>query len=135
MERGTQGFVIRGEKVSLRKITLEDTDLIVKWRNNERVRNMVYNCNLIDISGLFYKKAGVMLEHLKEFAKAIADECDNIEYGHTDIDFDARKDTNMLFITFLHFDPDRANTKTMRFNYVQGDYMMPIKVSSDSMIS
>lgn len=39
MERGTQGFVIRGEKVSLRKITLEDTDLIVKWRNNERVRN------------------------------------------------------------------------------------------------
>ena len=105
------------------------------FNNNKRVRNMVYNCNLIDISGLFYKKAGVMLEHLKEFAKAIADECNNIEYGHTDIDFDTRKDTNMLFITFLHFDPDRSNTKTMRFNYIQGDYMMPIKVSSDSMIS
>ena len=84
---------------------------------------------------MFYKKAGVILEHLKEFAKAIADECDNIEYGRTDIDYDTRKDSNMLFITFLHFDPDRSNTKTMRFNYIQGDYMMPIKVSSDSMIS
>ena len=39
MERDTKDFVICGEKVSLRKITLEDTDLIVKWRNNERVRN------------------------------------------------------------------------------------------------
>lgn len=39
MERDVKDFVICGEKVSLRKITLEDTDLIVKWRNNERVRN------------------------------------------------------------------------------------------------
>ena len=28
-----------GEAVSLRPITDEDTDLIVKWRNNERIRN------------------------------------------------------------------------------------------------
>lgn len=28
-----------GELVSLRPITDEDTDLIVKWRNNERIRN------------------------------------------------------------------------------------------------
>ncbi len=32
-----------GNKVSLRLMTREDTDLIVKWRNNERVRaNFVY---------------------------------------------------------------------------------------------
>ena len=32
-------LIVIGDKVSLRKITPEDTDLIVKWRNNERVRN------------------------------------------------------------------------------------------------
>ena len=36
-------FVKVGENVSLRRITDEDTDLIVKWRNNERIRsNFVY---------------------------------------------------------------------------------------------
>ena len=35
--------VIHGEAVTLRPITYEDTDLIVKWRNNERVRqNFIY---------------------------------------------------------------------------------------------
>ena len=32
-------FVARGEKISLRPMTAEDTQNIVKWRNNERVRN------------------------------------------------------------------------------------------------
>ena len=43
MGKATQDYVICGEKVSLRKITPEDTGLIVKWRNNERVRkNFVF---------------------------------------------------------------------------------------------
>lgn len=105
------------------------------FNNNERVRNMVFNCNLISISGLFYKKSGVILDHLKEFARAIADECDNIEYGRTDIDYDTRKDTNMLFVSFLSYDPDMVESKTMEFNYIVGDYMMPIQVRSDSMSS
>ena len=105
------------------------------FNNNERVRNMVFNCNMISISGLFYKKSGVILDHLKEFARAIADECDNIEYGRTDIDYDTRKNTNMLFVSFHLYDPDMAKTKAMRFNYIMGDCMMPIQVSSDSMFS
>ena len=33
----------KGDKVSLRLITRQDTDLVVKWRNNQRVRdNFVY---------------------------------------------------------------------------------------------
>ncbi len=32
-------FEMVGEKVSLRLITSDDTDLIVKWRNNDRIRN------------------------------------------------------------------------------------------------
>jgi hypothetical protein len=103
--------------------------------NNEKVKRMVFGSNFISISGLFYKKSGVILDHLKEFARAIADECDNIEYGRTDIDYDTRKDSNMLFISFLHFDPDMANTKTMRFNYIQGDYITSIQVNSDSTFS
>lgn len=36
-------ILVRGEKVSLRLMTKDDTDLIVSWRNNERVRgNFVY---------------------------------------------------------------------------------------------
>ena len=31
--------IIRGEKVDLRQITYDDTPLVVKWRNNLRVRN------------------------------------------------------------------------------------------------
>ena len=32
-------FEMIGKKVSLRLITRDDTDLIVKWRNNKRIRN------------------------------------------------------------------------------------------------
>lgn len=36
-------MLVAGEKVALRRMTREDTDLIVKWRNNQRVRdNFVY---------------------------------------------------------------------------------------------
>ena len=105
------------------------------FNNNKRVRNMVYDSNVISISGLFYKKAGVILDHLKEFARTIAYEFDNIEYGWSDIDYDTRKDTNMLFITFLHYDSDMANPKPMGFNYIQGDCITSIQVNSDSMFS
>ena len=38
-----QEIRITGEKVVLRPMGYEDTDLIVKWRNNERVRgNFIY---------------------------------------------------------------------------------------------
>lgn len=41
--RGEENGCIAGQKVSLRPITLEDTDLIVAWRNSERVRrNFIY---------------------------------------------------------------------------------------------
>ena len=43
MGKEIHDYVICGEKVSLRKITPEDTELIVKWRNNKRVReNFVF---------------------------------------------------------------------------------------------
>lgn len=32
-------YLARGEHVALRPITRDDTDLIVSWRNNERIRN------------------------------------------------------------------------------------------------
>ncbi len=40
---GEKEILIKGDKVSLRLMTDDDTDLIVSWRNNERVRgNFVY---------------------------------------------------------------------------------------------
>ncbi len=36
---GEKSFLKVGKKVSLRPITEADTDLVVSWRNNERVRN------------------------------------------------------------------------------------------------
>jgi RimJ/RimL family protein N-acetyltransferase len=35
----TNKWVAEGDKIKLRPITYDDTDYIVKWRNNERVRN------------------------------------------------------------------------------------------------
>ena len=39
MEVGKRMKLIEGDKIYLRKITYEDTPLVVKWRNNPRVRN------------------------------------------------------------------------------------------------
>lgn len=39
MEKEKKSFAISGKKVSLREMTLDDTGLIVKWRNNPRVRD------------------------------------------------------------------------------------------------
>ena len=42
-ERRSRMEWIKGEKIKLRFMTREDTDLIVKWRNNPRVRyNFIY---------------------------------------------------------------------------------------------
>lgn len=103
--------------------------------NNEKVKRMVFGSNFISISGLFYKKAGVILEHLKEFAKAIADECDNLVFGDAEIDYDTRKDTNMLFISFYNYNPDSEYTNPLGFNYILGNIIMPVQVNSDSTFS
>ena len=67
---------------------------------------MVFGSNFICLSGLFYKKSGILLEHLNDIAKAIADEYDNLLFGDAVIDYDRRKDTNMLFISFYNHYPD-----------------------------
>lgn len=103
--------------------------------NNEIVKKMVFGSNRISLSGLFYKKSGVTLEQLDGFSRAIADECDNIEYGHVDIEFDTRKDTNMLIISFCYYDPDMANTEPSEFSYILEDKILAIQVNSDSLFS
>lgn len=43
MEPTKKDVRVIGEKIYLRPITLEDTDLVVKWRNNEKVvQNFIY---------------------------------------------------------------------------------------------
>ena len=152
-----KGFVFPSAKIVIKLQWQNRNELLVPIRALQRYRlvryaGTVWSAMMVPIQALrwyrykrydgtvspilsFYKKSGVILDHLKEFARAIADECDNIEYGRTDIDYDTRKDTNMLFVSFFSYDPDMVESKTMEFNYIMGDYMMPIQVSSDSMPS
>ena len=141
---GDEAFDSSERPMGLMRFTLEEMKdwQSIAWKqfadivnNNEKVRNMVFNCNLINISGLFYKKSGVILDHLKDFARAIANECDNLEYGDAEIEYDTRKDTNMLFISFFYYDPEPVNAEPLDFNFIQGDTIIPIQVNSDSMYS
>ena len=103
--------------------------------NNKKVKRMVFGSNFICLSGLFYKKSGIRLDHLYDFGKAIAAECDNLEFGDAKIMYDTRKDTNMLFISFFNLNPDLEYVKPLGFNYILGNTIMPIQVDSDSMFS
>jgi hypothetical protein len=141
---GDEAFDSNDTPLGIFKFTLEEMKdwQSIAWKqfanvvnNNEIVKKMVFGCNRISLSGLFYKKSGVVLEHLNDFARAIASECDKIEYGHADLEYDTRKDTNVLFITFLYYDLDTVNTRPIECLYIQGDKMIPIKVDSDSIYS
>lgn len=114
----------------------------IAWRqladsvnNNEMVKRMVFSSNRIILRGVFYKKSGVTLEQLDDFSRAIADTCDNIEYGRVDIMYDSCKDNNMLIICFSYYEPDMANSESTEFCYVHGDKVLQIHVDSDSIFS
>ena len=103
--------------------------------NNEKVKRMVFGSNFISLSGLFYKKSGIILNHLNEFAKAIADECNNLLYGDAEIEYNTHKYTNMLFISFYNFNPDPKDIKPFGLNLYLGNTIIPVQVNSDSMFS
>ena len=67
--------------------------------------------------------------------KAIAEECDNLVFGDAEIDYDTRKDTNMLFISFYNYNPVPEDVKPFGFNLILGNTIMPIQVNSDSTFS
>lgn len=141
---GDEAFNSNDTPLGIFKFTLEEMKdwQSIAWKqfanvvnNNEIVKRMVFGCNRICLSCLFYKKSGVVLEHLNDFAKAIASECDNLEYGDAEIEYDTRKDTNMLFISFFYYNPEPVNANPFYFNFIQGDTIIPIQVNSGSMYS
>jgi hypothetical protein len=141
---GDEAFDSTETPLGIFKFTLEEMKdwQSIAWKqfanvvnNNEIVNRMVFGCNRISLSGLFYKKSGVVLEHLNDFARAIASECDNLEYGDAEIEYDTSKDTNMLFISFFYYDPELVNTNPIDFNFIRGDTIIPVQVNSDCMYS
>ena len=141
---GDEAFNSNDTPLGIFKFTLEEMKdwQSIAWKqfanvvnNNEIVKRMVFGCNRISLSGLFYKKSRVVLEHLNDFARAIASECDNLEYGDAEIEYDTRKDTNVLFISFFNYDPETINTEPLDFIFIQGDKIIPIQVNSGSMYS
>ena len=141
---GDQAFDGDENPLGIIRFTLEEMKdwQSIAWKqfanvvnNNEIVKRMVFGCNRISLSGLFYKKSEVVLEHLNDFARAIANECDNLEYGDAEIEYDTRKDTNMLFISFFYYDPETIDTAPLDFNFIQGNTIIPIQVDSDSIYS
>ena len=144
MVLGDEAFDSNETPLGIFKFTLEEMKdwQCIAWKkfanvvnNNEIVKRMVFGSNRISLRGLFYKKSGVVLEHLNDFARAIVSECDNLEYGDAEIEYDTHKDTNMLFINFFRYNPDSEYTMRLGFNFIQGDTIIPIQVNSDSMYS
>ena len=141
---GDEAFNSNDTPMGIFKFTLEEMKdwQNIAWKqfanivnNNEKVKRMVFGSNYISLSGLFYKKSGIILDHLNDFAKAIAEECDNLVFGDAEIDYDTRKDTNMLFISFYNYSPDLEYINPLGFNYILGNTIMPIQVNSDSTFS
>ena len=139
---GDEAFDSNDTPLGIFKFTLEEMKdwQSIAWKqfanvvnNNEIVKRMVFGCNHISLSGLFYKKSGVVLEHLNDFARAIASECDNLEYGHADIEYDTKKDTNMLFISFYYWEPEMVNSEPSEFSYILVDKVFSIQINSDSL--
>ena len=141
---GDEAFNSNETPLGIFKFTLEEMKdwQNIAWKqfanivnNNEKVKRMVFGSNYISLSGLFYKKSGILLDHLNDFAKAIADECDNLAFGDAEIEYDTRKDTNMLFLSFFYYDPETIDTAPLDFNFIQGNTIIPIQVDSDSIYS
>lgn len=74
---GDQAFDGDEKPLGIIRFTLEEMKdwQSIAWKqfanvvnNNEIVKRMVFGCNRISLSGLFYKKSGVVLEHLNDFA-------------------------------------------------------------------
>ena len=141
---GDEAFNSNDTPLGIFKFTLEEMkdwqNIALKQfanivNNNEKVKRMVFGSNFISLSGLFYKKSGVILDHLNDFANAITDECDNLLYVDTTVEFDTRKDTNILFINFYNYIPDTEYIKPFEFDFIQGNTIMPIQINTDSMFS
>lgn len=141
---GDEAFDSNDTPMGIFKFTLEEMKdwQNIAWtlfanivNNNKKVKRMVLGSNFISLSGLFYKKSGIRLDHLNDFAKAIAEECDNLVFGDAEIDYDTRKDTNMLFISFYNYNPVPEDVKPFGFNLILGNTIMPIQVNSDSTFS
>lgn len=141
---GDEAFNSNDTPIGIFKFTLEEMKdwQNIAWKqfanmvnNNEKVKRMVFGSNYISLSGLFYKKTGININHLNDFVNAIADECDNLLYGDLKIEYDTRKDTNILFISFYNYDQDSEYINPLRFNYILGNTIMLIQVNSDSTFS
>ena len=141
---GDEAFNSNDTPLGIFKFTLEEMkdwqNIALKQfvnivNNNEKVKSMVFGSNFISLSGLFYKKSGIILDHLNDFANAIADECDNLLYGDLKIEFDTRKDTNILFISFYNYNQESEYRSPFGFNFILGNTIMPIQVNSDSTFS
>jgi RimJ/RimL family protein N-acetyltransferase len=68
MEAKKSDLIIKGESVYLRPITIEDTDLVVGWRNSKRVmQNFIYRTPLTREDHLNWMKEKVAKGHVIQF--------------------------------------------------------------------
>ena len=92
--------VIKGEKVSLRPITLKDTDLIIKWRNNpDVITSFVYQKPLTKSEHVKWMKTKVLSGEAVQYI--IMTNTDNIPIGSVyfrDIDNENRSAEYGIFI-------------------------------------
>jgi hypothetical protein len=142
---GDEAFNSKHEPVGVIELSPEELDnwQDVAWRrfanivnNNEKVREMVFNSNYFYLGAVFSKRSGVTKEDVDEFADALYQNIDDLEYYTVDFSVNPRTDDGTLILSFGMYDEEKLQ-KLMptHYTYIKGDIIVPVDSRSFSFFS
>ena len=142
---GDDAFNSKHEPVGVIELSPEELDnwQDVAWRrfanivnNNEKVREMVFNSNYFYLGAVFSKRSGVTKEDVDEFADALYQNIDDLEYYTVDFSVNPRTDDGTLILSFGMYDEEKLQ-KLMptHYTYIKGDIIVPVDSRSFSFFS
>jgi hypothetical protein len=104
--------------------------------NNEKVKEMVFGCNYLYVSGLFDQKAGVGFDDLYGLSQYMSEQLDNIEYSRTRIDYYSSSDSNMLCLVFANYDPEEEEKRCLSSTmYITSNTIIPLNMQQSHIYS
>lgn len=145
IELGDKAFESKDRPIGVIRFSNEEMNnwQMIGWKrfadavnNNDMVRELVFKSNCVRLFGLFNRKTGVELKHIRAFADSIAKVCNNIEYGHVKIQYVRRKVTNLLVLYFWNYFPDVVdNSKPFSCIYICGKELIQIQFKNGDLFS
>lgn len=145
MMLGDEAFNSKHEPVGVIELSPEELNnwQEIAWRrfanivnNNEKVREMVFNSNYFYLGAVFSKRSGVTKEDVDEFADALYQNIDDLEYYTVDFSVNPRTDDGTLILSFGMYDEEKLQRlMPTHYTYIEGDMIIPIDSRSFSNFS